>query len=63
MCAKFLNVLISYFLEVAVQDGIYFCRDFPNHPFTQLLKVSLNVAVSVLWFVPSTYLNTRSRWF
>jgi hypothetical protein len=34
-CAqKFLNQLIPYFLEVAVQDGIYFVRDFPNHPFT-----------------------------
>jgi hypothetical protein len=40
---KFLQELIPYFLEVAVQDGIYFVRDFPNHPFSQLLKVRSNL--------------------
>jgi hypothetical protein len=35
---KFLHELTPYFLDVAVQDGIHFVRDFPNHPFTHLLK-------------------------
>jgi hypothetical protein len=39
-CNKFLHQLLPYFVEVLVQDGIYFIRDFPNHPMSQLLKVS-----------------------
>ena len=61
ICAdKFLNELIPYFLEVVVQDGIYFVKDFPNHPFSQLLKVRSNTVLSVSCFVPSTYLTTSS---
>ena len=64
LCAqKFLHELIPYFLEVAVQDGIYFVRDFPNHPFTQLLKVRSNLAVSVSLCPVITYLTTRSTCF
>jgi hypothetical protein len=37
---KFLNELIPFFVEVAVQDGIYFVRDFPDHDFSKLLCVS-----------------------
>lgn len=40
-CAKkFLNELIPFFIKVVIQDGIYFVRDFPNHPFSKLLVVS-----------------------
>ncbi len=38
-CDKFLNHILPYFIEVLVQDGVYFVRDFPNHPMSQLLKV------------------------
>ena len=53
MCAtKFLHDLIPYFIEVVVQDGIYFVKDFPNHPFSQVLKVRTKVLESC--YVPST---------
>jgi hypothetical protein len=40
VCAnKFLNHVIPYFIEVILQDGIYFVKDFPNHPFSSFLKV------------------------
>jgi hypothetical protein len=38
-CDKFLNHVLPYFTEVLIQDGIYFVKDFPNHPISQLLKV------------------------
>jgi hypothetical protein len=38
-CDKFLNHILPYFFEVLVQDGVYFVRDFPNHPMSALLKV------------------------
>jgi hypothetical protein len=40
-CDTFLNNLIPYFVEVVVQDGIYFVSDFPDHPMSHLLKVSI----------------------
>lgn len=40
-CAyKFLYRLLPYFVQVLVQDGIYFIRDFPSHPMSNYLKVS-----------------------
>jgi hypothetical protein len=39
-CDKFLNHILPYFVEVLVQDGIYFIVDFPHHPVSQMLKVS-----------------------
>ena len=41
-CTKFLNNILPWFVEVLVQDGIYLVRDFPNHPMSQLLKVSFH---------------------
>lgn len=39
-CAKkFLTELIPFFIEVVVQDGIYFVRDFPEHAFSRFLVV------------------------
>jgi hypothetical protein len=40
-CQKFLNHLIPYFVEVLVQDGVYFIKEFPNHEVSHLLKVSV----------------------
>jgi hypothetical protein len=48
-CRKFLNEILPFFVEVLVQDGIYLIRDFPNHPVSQLLKVSFSLWLS-LWF-------------
>ena len=40
-CAiTFLYELLPWFVEVLVQDGIYFIHDFPSHPLTRFLKVS-----------------------
>ena len=42
-CAnKFLNELIPFFIEVVIQDGIYFVRDFPQHEFSRLLCVRMD---------------------
>ena len=35
------NELLPFLLQVAVQDGIYWLVDFPNHPCTNILKQSL----------------------
>jgi hypothetical protein len=32
LCTQFLNHIIPYFVEVLVQDGAWFVRDFPTHP-------------------------------
>ena len=48
LCAKkFLNELIPYFIEVVMQDSIYFIRDFPNHEFSRLLVVSVVPVVCI----------------
>jgi hypothetical protein len=48
LCDKFLNYLLPYFVEVLVQDGVYFVKDFPDHPMTQYLKVSTAYVCRVL---------------
>ena len=40
MCRRFLYELIPWMIEVVVQDGIYFVKDFPSHPISNMLKVS-----------------------
>jgi hypothetical protein len=45
-CAtQFLNEILPYFMEVLIQDSIYFVRDFPAHEISQWLNVS---AISIL---------------
>jgi hypothetical protein len=39
-CDNFLHEVLPYFVEVLVQDGVFFIRDFPNHPVSLWLKVS-----------------------
>jgi hypothetical protein len=46
-CSKFLHEIIPYFVEVLVQDGIFFTRDFPDHPMSQMLKVSFYYGVTM----------------
>jgi hypothetical protein len=53
-CDTFLNHLIPYFVEVLVQDGIYLIKDFPNHPVSHMLKVSIYYGFLLL----SNYLLT-----
>ena len=41
LCARtFLYELLPWFVEVLVQDGIYFIKDFRNHPLSAFLRVS-----------------------
>ena len=54
-CDKFLNHVLPYFIEVLIQDGIYFVKDFLNHPVSQLLKVSLKNST-----IPTYYIITTS---
>ena len=35
---NFLYQVVSYMTKVIVQDGIYFIKDFPDHPVSSLLK-------------------------
>ena len=39
LCDKVLNHIIPYLVEVLVQDGIYFTKQFPKHPMSILLMV------------------------
>ena len=45
-CDKFLNEILPYFVEVLVQDGIYFVKDFPEHPMSRMLRVSFVLCIS-----------------
>jgi hypothetical protein len=49
----FLNYLLPYFVEVLVQDGVYFVKDFPDHPMSQYLKVSRSYVCCVLFRIKS----------
>ena len=62
-CDTFLNNIIPYFVEVLVQDGIYFVKDFPKHPMSLLLKVSIYSVFLLLsnHFSPC-YLYCRARY-
>jgi hypothetical protein len=64
LCDKFLAHLLPYFVEVLVQDGIYFVKDFPEHPMAQYLKVSRSYVcsnVSYFTIVSNTYINLLHR--
>ena len=37
----FVDELLPFLVQVAVQDGIYWLRDFPNHPCANILKQSI----------------------
>lgn len=38
---NFLYKVVPFLIECVVTSGIYFVNDFPNSPFTPLLRVSL----------------------
>lgn len=48
LATKFLFELLPFFVETVMQCGYWFIRDFPDHMFTQVLKVSI---VQVVFFV------------
>ena len=40
-CAKtFLYQMLPWFVEVLVQDGVFFIKEFPQHPVSNFLRVS-----------------------
>jgi hypothetical protein len=39
-CHQFLNEVLPFFMEVLMQDSVYFVRDFPTHEVSQWLNVS-----------------------
>lgn len=39
-CSNFLNETLPWFIEVLIQDGIYFIKDYPNHNIASWLRVS-----------------------
>jgi hypothetical protein len=39
-CDNFLNCILPYFVEVLLQDGVFFIHEFPDHPMSMYLKVS-----------------------
>lgn len=48
-CKKFLLHILPYFAETVLQSGFWFIHDFPNHPMTQILRVSF-LLISLLLF-------------
>lgn len=50
----FLYKVIPFVMECVVTSGIYFVTDFPNSPFTSLLRVSLFV-LSYFYFIVIFY--------
>jgi hypothetical protein len=41
-CSNFLKDTLPWFVEVLIQDGIYFIEDFPDHNISRWLIVSYN---------------------
>ena len=41
-CDNFLNELLPFLVETVVRRGIWFIRDFPTHPFAEVLKDSID---------------------
>jgi hypothetical protein len=39
-CTTFLLQVLPYFVEVAVQSGVFFTKEYPDHEFSKLLLVS-----------------------
>ena len=39
LCDRFLNHILPYFVEVLIQDGVFFIKEFPEHSLTRLLRV------------------------
>jgi hypothetical protein len=46
-CEKFLLHIVPYFCLTILQCGYWFIRDFPEHPLTQLLRVSIYCYVDI----------------
>ena len=42
-CQNFLEELLPWFVEVLIQDGIYFIIDFPDHYLSNYLKVRMSL--------------------
>jgi hypothetical protein len=64
-CSTFLHDLLPWFVEVLVQDGIYLVKQFPKHPMSQLLKVSIYYGFLLLSnnFSPCYFQTTeQNRW-
>ena len=40
-CSMFLDDLLPWLVEVVVQDGCYFTRDFPDHVISKLLRMKI----------------------
>jgi hypothetical protein len=47
-CAKFLFEIIPFLVEVLLQCGVYFTKEFPNHPMSLYIKVSPVLLFSIL---------------
>jgi hypothetical protein len=54
---KFLYQILPYMVEVLLQGGIYFMKDFPNHPMSQHITVSSFSSWSVLLTIFTSFLN------
>jgi hypothetical protein len=50
-CSNFLNHLLPWFVEVLLQDGIYFILDFPDHNISHWLRVRFAAIHALLLFV------------
>jgi hypothetical protein len=62
-CTKFLNHILPYFIEVLVQDGIYFTQDFSAHPMSMLLKVRFLLCLNVYFLLASHRIQKNSKQF
>jgi hypothetical protein len=60
-CDKFLNEILPCFVEVLAQDGIYFVKDFPQHPMSHMLRVSFRLCLSNNFPFESYRVNFRTE--
>jgi Centromere DNA-binding protein complex CBF3 subunit, domain 2 len=51
-CTTFLTEVLPYFVEVAVQTGVYFTLEYRQHPFSRLLMVSTSTGLGFLLVLP-----------
>ena len=48
-CSNFLNGIIPWFVEVLIQDGVFFIIEFQDHPLSHWLKVRNQIKVCTVF--------------
>jgi uncharacterized membrane protein SirB2 len=62
---KFLYHVLPYFVETVLSSGIYFVKEYPNHPFSHILlvrKIIVFMLLIMLALILLNYVPLGSPW-